>query len=77
MAKLSKVVKCNKDNQQMEPMYIPIEKWVNILSCVDFSKLCHVIKYFPGLNQKFGQEDITFPLYSSSRYIEWRNKHII
>ena len=21
------------------------------LSCVDFSKLCHVIKYFPGLNK--------------------------
>ena len=44
----------------MEPMYIARDKWMNILSYVDFSKLCHAIKYFTELNQKFGQEDITF-----------------
>ena len=35
---------------------------LNILSYVDYSKMCHVIKYFTELNQNFGQEDITFPL---------------
>ena len=43
-------------------MYISGEKWINILSRVDFSKLCHVTKYFPELNQKFEQEDITVPI---------------
>ena len=49
----------------------------NILIYVDFSKLCHVITYFPKLNQIFGQEDITFPISSSSRSIECQNKHPI
>ena len=52
-------------------MYISREKRENILSYVDFSKVCHVITYFPELNQKFGQEDITFPISSSSIAIEW------
>ena len=47
------------------------------MSYADFSKLCHVIKYFTGLNQNFGKEYIDFPLSSSSRDIEWLNKHII
>ena len=73
----SKVVKWNKDNQQMEPMYIARKEWMNILSYVDFSKLCHVIKYFTELNQKNGQEEINFHLSSSSIAIEWRNKYLI
>ena len=43
-------------------MNIEINKMMNILSDVDFSKLCHAIKYFPQLNQNFGKEEITFPL---------------
>ena len=37
-------------------------KMMNILSYVDFEKLCHVIKYFPQLNLHFGKEEINFPL---------------
>ena len=74
---VSKVVKWNKDNQQMEPMYTAREEWINILSHVDFSKMCHLIQYFPELNQKIGQENITFLFYSGSRDIEWRNRHLI
>ena len=44
----------------MEPMYISREEWMNTFNYFDFSKLCHVITYFPELNQKFGQEDINF-----------------
>ena len=44
---------------------------IHILSYVDFSKLFHLIKYFTELNQNVGQKDITFPLSSSSRAIEW------
>ena len=77
VAQLSKVVKCNKYNQKMESMYIDREEWMNILSYVDFSKLLHVIKYFPELNQKFGQEGITFLPYSSSIAIYWENKNLI
>ena len=65
MDQLSKFIKWNKYNQQMEPMYISREEWMNILSCVDFFKLCHVIKYFPELNKKFRQEYITFHISSS------------
>ena len=36
-------------------MYNEVEDMMNILSYVDFSKLCHVIKYFTELNQKFGK----------------------
>ena len=61
----------------MEHIYIAREEWIIILSCVDFSKLCHVIKYFPWLNKVFRQEHITFPLSSISRAIEWRNKYPI
>ena len=50
---------------------------MNILSYVDFSKMCHVIKYFPASNQKFEQEEINSPLYSSSIAIEWLHKYII
>ena len=52
---LSKVVKWNKKNQQMEQMYIAREQETIILSYVGFSKLRHVIKYFPELNQNVGQ----------------------
>ena len=45
----------------MEPMYVAILKGGNILSCVYFSKICDVIKYFPELKKYIGKEDIIFP----------------
>ena len=42
-------------------MYISRVKGENILSCVHLSKICHIITNFLELNQKVGQEDITFP----------------
>ena len=70
VSRLSNVIKWNKDSDVMESMLIPIKKGVNILTYVDFSKTCHVIKCCPDLKQAFGKEDITFPLSSSSRSIE-------
>ena len=49
---------------------------INILSHDDFAKICHVVNFFPELNQKFGQENITFTSSSSSRAIEWIDKYI-
>ena len=43
-------------------IYNAIDKMMNILSYVDFSKLCHVIKYLPQSNQIFGKEDINSPI---------------
>ena len=37
----------NKHNQQMEKMYNGREEFMNILSYVDFEKMCNVIKNFP------------------------------
>ena len=48
----------------------------NIISHADYSKICHVIRSFSDLNQKFGKEDINFPPYSSSRSIEQQKKHL-
>ena len=62
--------KWNKKNQQMEPMYVAREKGNNILSYVDFSKICYVMKSFPELKPNFGKEDINFPLSPSSRAAE-------
>ena len=62
----------NQKYQLMEPMYVTREKGGNFLSYVDFSKICNVIKYFYSL-KKIGKEDITFPISSSSRAIEWQN----
>ena len=42
----------------------------NIISYVDFSRICHVIRCFTDLNQAFVKEDIISPLLSSSRAIE-------
>ena len=49
----------------MESMLIAKEKRKNITSYVDYSKICHIIRSFPDLNQKFGKDDIKFPLFSS------------
>ena len=43
-------------------MYNARYKMMNTLRCVDFSKLCHVIKYLPQSNQNFGKEDINSPI---------------
>ena len=54
----SSVIKsCKKEqkNQLREPMYVAREKWKNILSYVDFSKICNVIKSFPELKQNIGK----------------------
>ena len=42
-----------------------------------FPNYAFVITYFSEFNQIFGQEDITSPLYSSSKSVEWKNKHLI
>ena len=44
---LSKLVKCNKENQQMEKMYVERERGRSILSYVGFSKKVNVITSFP------------------------------
>ena len=62
VAQLSKVDAWNKENQQMEQIYNARQVLMNILSYVDFARLCVVIKYFPELNQKIVKEGITFPI---------------
>ena len=49
-------------SQCMKKMYNTGEKLRNILSYVDFSKLCNAIKYFSELNRNFLKEGINFPL---------------
>ena len=46
------------------------------MSYVDFEKICNVINNFPGLNQKFVTEDITFPLLYSSSSIKFQKQYI-
>ena len=36
----------NKENQQMEPMYVAREIGRNVLSHADFSRICYVINSF-------------------------------
>ena len=74
VAQLSQVNVWNKNNGKTEVMYDERDHMKNILSYFDSARLCQVIKYFPELNPIFGNEDITFPLSSSSRAIEWQNK---
>ena len=44
---LSKVLKWNKENQLVKPMYVARERGRNILSYVDLSNIRDVIKSFP------------------------------
>ena len=44
---------------------------MNILSYVDFSKLCNVVKFPPELNKDYVKEGITFTPSSSPRSIKW------
>ena len=74
MDQLSKFIKWNKYNQQMEPMYISREELMNILSCVDFAKLCHIINNFPELNCNIMKEGNIPPLLYSSRAIKHKKK---
>ena len=53
VSQLSNFLKQNKDSDEMKSMLIAREKKKNIISYVDFSKICHVIKCFPGLKQTF------------------------
>ena len=76
VAQLSKVNLWNKENQKMEPMYNAREEIMNILDYINFSKLFHAIKYFPELNNFWGNEDITFPLSPSPRAIEWQKQYL-
>ena len=62
MSQFSNVVKWNKQDDDTESILIAREKGGNIISYVDFSKICHVIKYFPDLKQTFGKEVINFSL---------------
>ena len=51
MDQLSEFNLLKKENQQLEQMYTEREEVMNILSYVDFAKLCRVINFFPELNQ--------------------------
>ena len=53
----------------MRLMYGSIEMGINILSYVNFSKICYVIKSFPELKKNVGKENINIPLFSTSREI--------
>ena len=44
----------------------------DILSYVDFSRLCIVIKLFPGLSANFLTSGNTFPILFSERSRQWR-----
>ena len=62
MDQSSKVIKCYKENQLIEPLYVARERGKNIIICVDFSKTCDVFKSFTELKQDIEIEDIKFPL---------------
>ena len=62
VAQISKANVWNKDNQKMKQMYNVIEKLMNILSHVNFSKLCNIMHNFPESNHNFVKDGITFPL---------------
>ena len=61
--------KCNKYSYETESMFIAGEESNSIISYVDFSRICYVIKCFPYFKQAFGKEYITFILSSISRVI--------
>ena len=77
LAQLSRVVDWNKESEKIESIFIAGYERENIISYVDFSKICQVINCFPELKQTFQKEDITFILYSSSRDTEWRKNNMI
>ena len=45
---------------------------MDILSYVDYEKLCNIMQNFPELNRNFLKEGITFPIFYSSRAIKWQ-----
>ena len=55
VSQLSNVLYWGKDSDEMESMLISREKRENIISYVDLSKICHVIKCFPDLKKTFGK----------------------
>ena len=55
VSQFSNSVKRNKLSDDMESMLIAREESKNIISYVDCSKIFHVIRSFPGLNQIFGK----------------------
>ena len=75
VAQLSKVKICNQHNHKMEQMYNRREELMNILSYVDFSKLCHFIDDFPLFNHNDVKEGVTLSPSYSPRAIKRRTKH--
>ena len=67
VAQLSKIDVWNKYGQKVEQMYNQREYLKNILSCIDFNRLCNVIKQFPELNHNIAKEGISFPFLLGSR----------
>ena len=55
-------------------MYIGKEEEKNILSHVDFTRLCYVMDHFSYLFIDIFTNVITFPLQSSTRGFQWREK---
>ena len=49
----------------------------NYFELCRFLNVCNAIESFPELKENIGIEDITPPISSSSRAIEWRNEHIL
>ena len=60
----------------MESMLIAIEERKNIISYVDYTNFCCVIRSFPDLNHIFGKKYIILLLSSSSRATEWKINHL-
>ena len=50
---LSKFNVCNQDNQQIEQIYNERKELMNIMSYVEFSKPCNVIKNFLNRTKMF------------------------
>ena len=58
----------------MERGYNGSEESINILSRIDFSKICDFIKNFPKLNHFFVKEGVNLPLIYSFRVIKWQKQ---
>ena len=77
MSKLSKVNVCNKENKKKELIYNARERMINILSYVDFAKLCHKINYFPQSNQNFGEKTLTSLSHQFQEPLNYKNKIVM
>ena len=73
---LSKLYVWNKHKQKKEHMHIGGEEEENILSCVDFTRTCNLIRRFPSLSIDIFTNGINFPLSSCARAFKWRENFL-